>query len=123
MNRNERKNSYQNNRGARNGQRSEGGQSNEQGEKSQNKPKKKVNFKKDKTEKLKAVMAYKLGKCGDKMSTKFRLYSDEDKTSVDHQTYTGTSKYKLIKTIQDLWKMIDENELLPHDQDVPRRTP
>ena len=34
----------------------------------------------------------------------------------------GTSKYKLIKTIQDLWKIIGENKLLPHYQAVPRRT-
>ena len=75
MIRNKENNSYKNNCGGRDGQRSRGGQTNEQGGKSQQNLKKKGNFKnKDMTEKFKAVMTYKLGKCGENMTTKFKLY-------------------------------------------------
>ena len=47
------------------------------------------------------------------MSTNFTIYSETDTIKIKHQKYTGTSDYELIKSHKELWKMINNNKLLP----------
>ena len=72
----------------------------------------------------KAVITYGNPRVSEeKVTTKFTLYGDTDATKVQHQKYTEASDYELIKAHRALWSMIDDNELLPNNQDTPVRTP
>ena len=73
---------------------------------------------------MKPVMTYKNMKLSEtKVKTKFTLYGEDDPTEVKHQAFLGTCDYELIKTIKELWKIIDENEMLPINQDQPELNP
>ena len=43
--------------------------------------------------------------------------------TIEHTAYIGTSKFELVKSVKELWKIIDENQLLPNNETNPERTP
>ena len=69
-------------------------------------------------------MTYRLSKIRDeKVKSTFTLYSEDTGMTMEHTSYIETSKFELVKSIKELWKIIDKNQLLPNDETNPERTP